>query len=90
MIAVGPSEWRGQVTVPKGGRSRRVPMTRQLAQVLHGLRHLRSVRVFWREDGSTTMRYMHLSPSAQESAVKTLEDCASTENWRGVRDSKFR
>lgn len=132
LITVSRSEWRGQVTVPKGGRSRRVPMTRQLAEALQGLRHLRSARVFWREDGHakvarpllckwlaraqhraglkdngglhimrhtfcshlamqgvpvnaikelaghqdlmTTMRYMHLSPSAKEAAVLALED----------------
>lgn len=132
LITVSRSEWRGQVTVPKGGRSRRVPMTRQLAQVLQELRHLRSARVLWREDGleklarpllrkwlsraqrkaglldngglhimrhtfcshlamqgvpvnaikelaghqdlMTTMRYMHLSPSARESAVRTLDE----------------
>ena len=50
-ITVSRSEWRGNVTVPKGGRSRRVPMTKLLAQVLQKLRHLRGPRVLWREDG---------------------------------------
>ena len=50
-INVSRSEWRGKITVPKGGRSRRVPMTKLLAQVLQDVRHLRGPRVFWREDG---------------------------------------
>jgi integrase len=131
-IIVSRSEWRGKVTIPKGGRSRRVPMTRLLAQVLQKLRHLRGARVLWREDGveklerpllrkwltraqrkaglrdngglhimrhtfcshlamqgvpinaikelaghqdiKTTMRYMHLSPAAKESAVQSLDN----------------
>ena len=51
VITISRSEWRGKVTVPKGGRSRRVPMTKALAQELQKLRHLRGPRVFWREDG---------------------------------------
>ena len=131
-ILVSRSEWRGKVTVPKGGRSRRVPMTKLLALVLQKLRHLRGPRVLWRNDGHenlarpllrkwlsraqrkaslrdngglhimrhtfcshlamqgvpvnaikelaghqdimTTMRYMHLSPAAKDTAVQALDN----------------
>jgi integrase len=34
-IHVRRSEWDGHVTTPKGGRSRRVPMTVRLAEALN-------------------------------------------------------
>ena len=45
VITVSRSEWRGVITVPKGARSRRVPMTALLAQTLQKLRRLRGARV---------------------------------------------
>lgn len=51
-IKVQRSEWKGQVTVPKGGRTRIVPMTARLAQALQAHRHLISDRVLCRQDGS--------------------------------------
>jgi integrase len=128
-LCVQRSEWRGHVTVPKGGRLRHVPMTQRLASALRRHRHLKSKRVLFRDDGSpltqdmvgdhvrraarkagapvsgahrlrhtfcshlamrgaparaiqelaghqdlvTTQRYMHLSPSALESAIRLLE-----------------
>jgi integrase len=44
-VCVSRSEWKGHVTVPKGGRLRHVPLTARLADALRGHRHLRSVRV---------------------------------------------
>jgi integrase len=52
-IHVQRSEWNGQVTAPKGGRSRRVPMTERLAEALRAHRHLRGPRVVYGEDGAT-------------------------------------
>lgn len=49
-LTVQRTIWKGQVTTPKGGRSRVVPMTKRLARALHNLRHLRGTRVFY-EDG---------------------------------------
>src|SRR5690242_21474370 len=128
-MCIQRSEWRGHVTVPKGGRLRYVPMTARLAAALQGHRHLKSKRVLCLEDGSpltqdvvgeyvrkagrkanlpasgahrlrhtfcshlamrgaparaiqeiaghqdlmTTQRYMHLSPSAVENAIRLLE-----------------
>jgi len=51
-ICVQRSEWKGQVTVPKGGRLRYVPMTVRLATALREHRHLRSARVLCESDGS--------------------------------------
>lgn len=45
-------EWQGKITLPKGGRSRRVPITDAQASVLD--RHVRKLnhpRVLWRDDG---------------------------------------
>jgi integrase len=50
-LHVQRSEWKGEVTVPKGGRSRRVPMTNRLAEALRDHRHLRGPRVLSRDDG---------------------------------------
>lgn len=50
-LHVRQSDWRGHVTIPKGGRTRRVPMTRRLAEALHDHRHLRSDRVLCQDGG---------------------------------------
>src|SRR5438874_5140137 len=51
-LCVQRSDWKGHVTVPKGGRLRYVPLTRRLAAALRGQRHLRSDRVLCQRDGS--------------------------------------
>ncbi len=50
-LRVGQSEWKGHVTVSKGGRQRRVPMTARLAEALRTYRHLRGPRVLCEDDG---------------------------------------
>lgn len=50
-IMVQRSEWKGHVTLPKGGRSRVIPMTVRLATALMAHRHLRGPRVLCRKDG---------------------------------------
>ena len=44
-LTVERSDWHGHVTVPKGGRSRQLPMTQRLTAALKGARHLRGERV---------------------------------------------
>jgi integrase len=44
-LTVARSEWKGHVTAPKGGKLRRVPLTRRLEQALRKVRHLRTGRV---------------------------------------------
>jgi integrase len=42
---VARSDWKGHVTMPKGGRIRYVPLTKRLADALRVTRHLRGKRV---------------------------------------------
>ena len=44
-MTVARSEWKGHVTMPKGGRVRHLPLTKRLAEVLRTARHLRGPRV---------------------------------------------
>jgi integrase len=50
-LCVQRSAWKGQVTVPKGGRLRYVPLTVRLATALRDQRHLRGARVLYQDDG---------------------------------------
>lgn len=50
-ISVARSEWNGKVTLPKGGKKRRVPMTKKLEATLQAHRHLIGPRVLYRDDG---------------------------------------
>ena len=50
-LTIARSEWKGHVTLPKGGRSRKVPMTARLAAALQKLRHLRGPRVLYADQG---------------------------------------
>jgi integrase len=51
-LCVQRSDWKGHVTVPKGGRLRYVPLTVRLAATLRDHRHLRCERVLCQPDGS--------------------------------------
>jgi integrase len=51
-LCVQRSDWKGHVTVPKGGRLRYVPLTIRLATTLREHHHLRSDRVWCQSDGS--------------------------------------
>lgn len=55
-LIVQRSDWCGHVTVPKGGRSRRLPMTQRLTTALRASRHLRSERVLCLPDGTPFTR----------------------------------
>ena len=55
-LTVERSDWRGHVTVPKGGRSRQLPMTQRLTAALKAARHLRGERVLCLPDGSPITR----------------------------------
>jgi integrase len=44
-LTVARSDWKGHVTMPKGGRLRYVPMTRRLTEALREAWHLRGPRV---------------------------------------------
>jgi integrase len=55
-LCIERSDWNGQVTAPKGGRLRYVPLTVRLAAALREHRHLRSPLVVCRENGSPLTR----------------------------------
>ena len=57
-LCIQRSDWNGQVTMPKGGRLRYVPMTLRLAAALRDHRHLRSSRVLCQDDGQALTRQM--------------------------------
>jgi integrase len=52
------SDWNGHVTTPKGGRLRRVPLTRRLTTALRDHRHLRSPRVLCQDTAEPLTRQM--------------------------------
>src|SRR5262249_42732805 len=55
-LCVRRSDWNGQVTCPKGGRLRSVPMTVRLTAALRKYRHLRSLRVLCEDDATSLTR----------------------------------
>ena len=63
------SESKGYVTLPKGGRTRRVEMTTRLAAALRDNRHARGPRVFWRDPehpGQALRQEGRVGPDAAE------------------------
>jgi integrase len=50
-LCVARSEWKGHVTMPKGGRLRYVPLTKRLTDALRDSRHLRGARVLCDAEG---------------------------------------
>lgn len=57
-VCISRSDWNGQVTTPKGGRLRHVPLTRRLRAALNDHRHLRSARVLCQDDAEPLTRQM--------------------------------
>jgi integrase len=55
-VLVRRSAWRRNVTTPKSGKSREVPISPELHGVLSGHRHLRGPLVFCHENGSMLSR----------------------------------
>jgi integrase len=55
-LCIRRSDWNRQVTTPKGGRLRHVPLTRRMAAALSDHRHLRSARVLCQEDNEQLTR----------------------------------
>jgi len=51
-LCIQRSDWKGNVTVPKGGRLRFVPLTVRLAAALRDHRHLRGPRVLCGREGT--------------------------------------
>ena len=59
-LTIARSDWCGEIGSPKGGKTRRVPMTKRLAEALSAIRHLRGPRALYQRDGEpvteTTLR----------------------------------
>ncbi len=57
-LRVARSEWKGHVTLPKGGRERLVPMTKRLSDALRQARHLKGPRVLCGDSGEPMTQKM--------------------------------
>ena len=79
-VCVRYSDWKGHVTVPKGGHIRHVPMTARLNEALRHRRHLRGDRVLTGSDGrpysqkmvQDRVRWAARRASIEEDGVHTL------------------
>jgi integrase len=98
-MCIQRSEWRGHVTVPKGGRLRYVPMTSRLASAVRDHRHLRSPRVLCLDDGSPLTQDIvgeHVRKAGRQAGVQRVEriDCVtpSARTWpcEEHRQERFR
>jgi integrase len=145
-LCVQRSEWKGRVTMPKGGRLRYVPLTQSLCESLQANHHLRGPRVLCHDDGTgltqrqvqglvlraarsagltnrgvhtlrhsfcshlamqgapataiqhlaghqdlvTTQRYMHLSQSAVERAIRLLDQRPSADSRGDILETERR
>ncbi|MFN7970892.1 MAG: tyrosine-type recombinase/integrase [Acidobacteriota bacterium] len=75
LVRIQRSDWRGQVSSPKGGRPRVIPMTARLAAALREHRHLRGKRVLCLSDGAPLTERMVRSlveQSARRAGVECL------------------
>ena len=72
-LCVQRSDWKGHVTIPKGGRLRYVPLTIRLAAALRDHRHLRTYRVLCLADGSPLSADVvkhHVERAARRAQIK--------------------
>jgi integrase len=72
-ICVQRSDWKGHVTVTKGGRLRYVPMTVRLTAALQKHRHLRGKRVLCQDNGSPLTQKIvqdHIRRAARRANVR--------------------
>jgi len=76
-LCIRRSDWNGQVTTPKGGRLRHVPMTRRLAAALSEHRHLRSPRVLCQDDTEPLTRQIVQTRAMRAARKAGLAHCAS-------------
>ena len=77
-VCIGRSDWNGQITTPKGGRLRRVPLTKRLGKALQDHRHLRSTRVLCQDNGEPLTRQMVQSRMKRVRVGRTWRTTACT------------
>jgi integrase len=80
-LTVNHSYWRKIIGPPKGGRSRKIPMTERLKRALQSVRHLKGPLVFCNDDGAL------LSSEAFDGVIDRLSKRAGLRNigWHGLR-----
>lgn len=89
VVVVAKSEWRGEVTLPKGGRNREVKLTQRLLKALKAHRHLRGDRVLLLDDGTSTVRRSGSGRSASRRRRTFPRRAASTSSaTRSARTSR--
>jgi integrase len=74
-LTVRRSDWKGHVTVTKGGRIRYVPMTQRLAAALREHRHLRGPRVLQADKGGPLTQKMvqdHVRRAGRRAGLEKL------------------
>jgi integrase len=76
-LCIRRSDWNGQVTTPKGGRMRHVPMTKRLTAALSTHRHLRSTRVLCQDDATPFTRQIVQTRAMRAARRAGLQHCAS-------------
>jgi integrase len=72
-LCVRRSDWNGQVSAPKSGRIRYVPLTLRLVGAFRQHRHLRSTRVLHHDDGTALTRQQvqyRVKRAAQRASVR--------------------
>jgi integrase len=73
-LCVRQSDWKGQLTAPKNGRVRYVPLTERLASTLRRYRHMRTSPVLCKDDGTPLTRqgaWSHVRYAARRAKVPT-------------------
>jgi integrase len=80
-LTVNYAFWRKIKGPPKGGRSRKIPMTERLKRELLSIRHLKGPLVFCNDDGSL------LSADAFDGVIERLSKRAGLRSigWHGLR-----
>jgi integrase len=76
-LCIRRSDWNGQVTTPKGGRMRHVPMTKRLTAALSNHRHLRSTCVLCQADAMPFTRQIVQTRAMRAARRAGLQHCAS-------------
>ncbi len=87
-LLVQRASWEGQITLPKGGRHRRLPMTRRLSESLKTYLSPRSVLVLAQEDGKPLTRKM-LQTLVWRSARRVGLDCEGVHVLRHNADFRI-
>jgi integrase len=76
-LCIQRSDWKGHVTVTKGGRLRCVPMTLRLATALREHRHLRGARVLANAATHRSRRRSSRSTSDEQPGARSSRRAAS-------------